>query len=279
MSELNNNISNDLVSIILPVLNPNPDMFRLAVQSLLDQTYQCIEIIIVEAPGDTSGQEIVRALDDSRIRYFRNPARTSLREQLNQGIAESRGLFIARMDADDISAPDRIVKQVTFLKQHSEVSLVGSCLEIIGDSGLTLGYRRLPENHLDIVSGLRIYCTIAHPSIMARKSDIIELGGYQDSAPMEDWDLWCRMALQGKIFYNIQEPLLKYRVHTQAGKVTALKKTLRTGIELKKRHFKGVTGCWGIREEVRCLLEQCLMVLPPRLVVKLFLNVSLRKSL
>ncbi len=270
---------NDLVSIILPVFNPNPALFKLAIESLLNQNYQNIEIIIVEAPSEYKGQETVESFSDPRIRYILNPGKTSLREQLNQAIAASRGQFIARMDADDISTPDRIAKQLKFLKDNKEVSLVGSCLEIIDEIGNFIGFRQLPEFHDDIVKGLRIYCTIAHPSIMFRKTDVIEMGCYQDSAPVEDWDLWCRMAISGKKFFNIQEPLLKYRVHAQAGKVTSLRKTLKTGIELKKRHFKGISGCWGPKEEIRCFLEQGLMLLPSMLVLKLFFILSLRSHM
>jgi len=270
---------NELVSIIFPVLNSDPELLKLAVESLLNQSYQNIEVIIVEAPGECIGQQIIEAFGDTRIRYILNPERTSLRDQLNQAIAVSSGQFIARMDTDDISFPDRIAKQIKYLKEHNDISLVGSCLEIINAEGRSLGFRQLPEDNEDIVKGLSVYCTIAHPSIMCRKNDIIEMGCYQDSAPMEDWDLWCRMALAGKKFYNIQEPLLKYRIHSQAGKVTSLIKTLKTGIELKKRHFKGVSGCWGIREELRCFLEWCLTFLPAKLVVKLFLMLSLRPQL
>lgn len=270
---------NELVSIILPILNPDPVLLKLAIESLLNQSYEHIEVIIIEAPSECIGKKIVESFEDTRIRYTLNQERTSLREQLNQAITVSKGQFIARMDADDISLPDRIAKQISYLKGHEDISLVGSCLEIINDEGTSLGFRQLPEANDDIVKGLRVYCTIAHPSIMFRRNDIIEMGCYQDSAPMEDWDLWCRMAIAGKKFCNIQEPLLKYRVHSQAGKVTSLRKTLRTGIELKKRHFKRIPGCWGIREELRCLLEWCLIFLPARLVVKLFLLLSIRPQL
>lgn len=269
----------ELVSIILPVLKPNPEFFKLAIESLLNQYYQCIEIVIVEAPSEFTGQRIVESFRDSRIRYVLNPAKTSLRDQLNQAIAISGGRFIARMDADDISTPDRIEKQLKLLKNSGDVSLVGSCLEMIDERGSFLGYRQLPEFHEDIVRELRIYCALAHPSVMFKKNDIVEMGGYQDNAPMEDWDLWCRMALSGKRFYNIQESLLKYRIHAKAGKNISFKKTLKTGIELKKRHFKTVPGCWGIREEFRCFLERVLMFFPSQLVIKFFLIVSLRSKL
>lgn len=272
-------ITDELVSIILPALNPDPTFFRSALESLLNQSYRHIEIIIVEAPGELTGQKIVESFKDPRIRYILNPARTSLKDQLNQAIAASRGQFIARMDADDISAPDRIEKQLQFLNANKEVSLVGSCLEIIDEKCRSLGFRRLPETHENIVRGLRTYCTIAHPSIMFRKIDAVEMGCYREGAPMEDWDLWCRMALSGKKFFNIQEPLLRYRVHDRAGKLTSLKKTLKTGIALKKRHFKSVPGCWGLKEELRCCLEQGLLFLPPKLVLKLFFISSLRSSL
>jgi len=221
--------------------------------------------------------KVVKEFTDPRIRYFLNPERTSLRQQLNQAIVASRGEFLARMDADDIAVRHRISQQLAYLAANDSVCLVGSNLEIIDEGGKTLGYRRFPADHDEISRKLRRYCAIAHPSVMFRKSVVTELGGYQVSAPMEDWDLWCRMVLSGKRLHNIQEPLLKYRVHAQAGKVLALRKTLRTGIALKKRHFHDLPGQWGCREALRCLLERLLLLLPPQVVVRLFLYAELRR--
>lgn len=263
----------------MPVFRPNKMMLKLAIESLLAQDYQNYEIIIVEDPSDYVANDIIEKYKDERIKYVLNNKRTSLCDQLNKAIALSRGIYIARMDADDICRYDRLSTQAKYLDNNSEISLIGSCLKVIDENNKTLGYRVFPEKHIDIVQGFRTYCTIAHPSVMFRRNDVIELGCYKESAPMEDWDLWCRMALSGKKLFNIQLPLLNYRVHSQAGKVTSLRKTLESGIELKKKYFKKMPGCWGIKERFRCFLERCLMYLPPKVVVALFLFLSMKKKI
>lgn len=268
----------DLVSILLPVLKPDLLLLKEAIDSILAQEHKNFELIIVEAPSEVTGEDVVKNYGDPRIRYVLNQERSSLRDQLNQAIALSRGDFLARMDADDISRPERLKKQLQYLKAHPEISLVGTNMEFIDEKGRSLGYRRFPEEHDVIARDLRVYCSIAHPTVMFRKADVIEIGCYKDSQPMEDWDLWCRMLLAGKQFHNIQEPLFKYRVHSQAGKVTVMKKTLRTGIDLKKRHFRYGKGTWGVREALRCFLEECLILIPSKIVLKLFILVTTRKT-
>jgi len=265
-----------LVSVLLPVLNPDPAMLGKAVKSILDQDYPELELVIVEDPGQRTGSEVVEGFADGRVRYTLNKERTSLREQLNLGVSLARGEFIARMDADDISRPERIRKQAAYLKDNPGITLVGSNLELIDGRDRTIGYRRFPESHDGIYRDLRLYCSVAHPAVMFRKSHVVEAGCYQVESPMEDWDLWCRMAIKGRRFHNIQEPLLKYRVHTQAGKFLSMRKTLLTGIELKERHFKGRPGEWGFREGFRCFVERLFMFMPPLLVLKLFLLSTVR---
>lgn len=263
--------------MLMPVYKPDIDLLGEAMRSILGQDHENLELVIVEDPSERTGQEVLQSFRDPRVRYTLNETRTSLKDQLNTGIGLSRGEYIARMDADDISVSSRLSKQLEFLKAHQEISVVGTNLEIINEKGVSLGYRRLPRDNEDIGRALRLYCSIAHPTVMFRKADIIGAGQYQAPAPMEDWDLWCRLYKSGRKFHNIQEPLFRYRVHSKAGKMTAMRKTLLTGIELKKRHFKG-TGTWGIRESVRCGLERVLTFLPPQLVLRLFLVQSLRRE-
>ncbi len=268
----------DLISVLFPVYKPDLGMLDEAIRSVLRQEHENLELVIVEDPSEKPGREVVSSFRDPRIRYALNESRTSLREQLNTGIGLSYGEYIARMDADDISVPSRLWKQLEFLKEHPEISVVGTNLEIINEKGVSLGYRRLPQDHEDIGRALRRYCSIAHPTVMFRKADIIEAGRYKAPAPMEDWDLWCRLYKSGRKFHNIQEPLFRYRVHSRAGKMTAMKKTLLSGIELKKHYFKDEPATWGILERFRCGLEGVLVFLPPQLVLRLFFIWSLRKE-
>ncbi len=268
----------DLISVLLPVYKPDFGLLAKAVGSVLGQDYKNLEVVIVEDPSDRLGREVIEGFSDRRIRYKLNDTRTSMIDQLNTGIGLSRGEYIARMDADDISMPSRLGQQLEFLREHPDISVVGTNIEIINEKGVSLGYRRLPERHEEIVRALRLYCSVAHPTVMFRKAAVIAEGLYQVSAPVEDWDLWCRLYKSGKKFHNIQEPLFKYRIHSQAGKITTMRKTLLAGIALKKRHFKNGIERWGFREDARCATERILMFLPPKIVLKLFLYHSLRKE-
>src|SRR4051812_32143424 len=92
-----------LVSVMMPVLNPHPVYFREAIESILAQSLQDLELVIVEDPSQASGQAVIDQLGDSRIRYFRNTARTSLVEQRNKALTEARADIVACLDADDIA--------------------------------------------------------------------------------------------------------------------------------------------------------------------------------
>ncbi|MGD0088843.1 MAG: glycosyltransferase [Planctomycetota bacterium] len=265
------------VSVLFPVYKPDPAFLREAVQSILEQDYSKLELVIVEDPSPQPGQATVESFADARVRYHLNKQRTSLLEQLNQGLQLCRGTYVARMDADDIALPARIGKQLRFLEERPAVWVSGTNIEVIDERGRTLGYRRFAEQHEEIAKAMRIYCPLAHPSVMFRRAAAMAVKGYQQEAPLEDWDLWCRMLGTGGKFYNLQEPLLRYRIHPQANKAHAVRKTLLMGIEVKERHFKQGMGTWGARERIRCWLERLLALLPGPLVVKLFL-LTLRRQ-
>jgi glycosyltransferase involved in cell wall biosynthesis len=260
-----------LVSVLMPVYKPDPGFLEEAIKSILEQDYKDLELVAVEDPSPANGRKVFESFNDPRIRYHLNEKRTSLREQLNLGLSLCRGTYIARMDADDISYPSRIGKQLRYLLEHPEINLVGTNLDYMSSSGKPMGLRRYPERHEDIARDLRLYASVAHATIMVKRVDILAMEGYRDAAPMEDWDLWCRMLMAGMKFHNIQETLYSYRQHAGMGKYKGLRKTLRTGIELKKKYFKDGRGTWGFRENLRCWVENVLMYVPAPVVFGLFL--------
>jgi glycosyltransferase involved in cell wall biosynthesis len=268
----------DLVSVIMPVYKTEKGLLSQSIKSILDQDYENLELIIVEDPSSCLANPIIKNFNDPRICYFINETKTSFAYQLNLGLAKSRGEFVARMDADDISEPTRIGLQYKFMKQHSEVSVVGTNLKIISGSNKEIGLRLYPETSIRIASRMRLENAMAHPSVMCRKKDILNCGGFDPAFGMvADYDLWCRMILAGENFYNLQQPLLRYRVHAQASKVTSLKKTIRATLAIKRRHFKGKKGLWGSKEALRYQLEKFLLFLPPRLVLKMFIILSFKR--
>ncbi|MDW8030145.1 MAG: glycosyltransferase family 2 protein, partial [Armatimonadota bacterium] len=136
-----------IVSVVMPAFNPHPVYFRQAVESILNQTFEDWEFVIVEDPSPRQAAEILKDYPDPRIRHFVNPKRTSLVQQRNRALEEACGKLIACQDADDISEPERLAKQVAFMESNPDVAVLGTPLTVIDGDGKVLGYRFYPCEH------------------------------------------------------------------------------------------------------------------------------------
>src|SRR5579872_1929530 len=135
-----------LVSILMPFYNAGED-FRTALGSILAQTYENWELLLCD-DGSTDGSlALARSFQDERVVVWTDGQRKGLAARLNECIDRARGRFMARMDADDVSYPERLQKQVEFLASHREIELVGCQMLIFGENNEPLGKRRLPEEH------------------------------------------------------------------------------------------------------------------------------------
>ena len=207
-----------LVSVIVPVYNAARFLAE-AIESLLAQTLANFEIIAVN-DGSTDGSK--RLLDcaaaaDPRIRVLSRP-NTGIVSALNDGLAEARGEFIARMDADDVSLPKRLAEQVAYLREHPECVAVGTDVLYTDPEGCPLIRHHPAEDHERIVAQLVAGNggAIVHPSIMCRRSTIEELGGYRVRYQwIEDLDLYLRLSERGQLA-NLPEVYLHYRQHLQS---------------------------------------------------------------
>jgi glycosyltransferase involved in cell wall biosynthesis len=268
--------SKPIVSVVMPVLNPHPVYFRQAIESVLNQTFEDWELVIVEDPSPRPAVEILKDYPDPRIRHFVNPQRTSLVKQRNRALHEAKAELIACQDADDISEPERLEKQVKFMENYPEVAVLGTWLRVIDEDGQTLGFRRYPCDHDDIVRAMRIYNPIGQPSVMFRREVALKHGGYRYekfSGIGEDYDLWCRLAKKGERFANLPEPLVRYRVHLAGIKTSKLRDALRGTIEIKQLHFG---ADMDFRARLRLVGERLLLFLPPKFVLWLFLKTSIK---
>jgi len=267
-----------IVSVVMPVLNPHPIYFRQAVESILNQTLDDWELVIVEDPSPRSAADILKDYPDPRIRYFVNPQRTSLVAQRNRALNEARAELIACQDADDISEPDRLAKQVAFLEAHPDIAVLGTQLTVIDGDGQVLGYRRYPCDHDSIIHAMRLFNPIGQPSVMFRKQIILRAGGYQYDGypPVEDYDLWCRLARRGCQFANLPEALVRYRVHVGGMKTSKLRGILKGTMRLKMMHWRDQMD---FQARLRLFAERVLLLLPPKLVLWLFLKTQIKKSL
>ncbi|WP_157942209.1 glycosyltransferase [Salinibacter altiplanensis] len=195
-----------------------------AVESILNQTFEDFEFIIIN-DGSTDGSKDILdkfAGQDERIRVVHQENR-GLIKSLNRGVDMARGQYIARMDGDDISYPERLEYQVQFLHRHSNVGVVGTNVEKIDAEGRFKGSWS-PPTEPEIVSWKLLFNTcLCHPSVVIRQSLLEALGGYAEWAKhAEDYELWTR-AVQVSQLSNIPDTLLKLRRHD--GSVTVSKRT------------------------------------------------------
>lgn len=194
----------------------NAKHFDIAMESIFNQTLPPDEVVLV-VDGPVNGE-----IDDVIEKYekqYRCLNVVRLKENVGHGNARRRGMqecsneLIALMDADDICVNTRFEKQVEIFKKNSEVSVVGGLIdEFIDNPQNVIGSRIVPQNDDDIKLYMRKRCPMNQMTVMMKKTDVGEVGGYLDWYCDEDYYLWIRLALKEKKFYNIQENLVNVRV-------------------------------------------------------------------
>lgn len=203
-------MNSELVSIVMSVYNAQ-EYLDASINSILNQTYKNFEFIIVNDGSTDSSLNIIKSFRDERIRVL-DQANTGLAKALNNGISIANGKYIARMDADDISLPDRISMQVAFLEENLDYVIVGSNANFIDLKGEYLYTSKLSETNDEIASVLP-YCPFFHSSTMFLKDAFAKCNGYNEKIRhhFEDRILWNEMAKIGKL-HNIGTALLEYRI-------------------------------------------------------------------
>jgi glycosyltransferase involved in cell wall biosynthesis len=204
------------LTVLMPVYN-GERYLKEAVESILGQTFSDFEFLIVDDGSQDGTSAIVRAYGDERIRLVENGRNLGLIRTLNAGLQLARGRYVARMDADDVSLPQRLELQWRYLQRNPHVSVVGTQYRMIDENGLVLSTRK-PESR-DFLISFRMYVEaynpVCHPAVMFRTEEIRAQGGYDASFPnAEDAALWFRLNSLGVRFANIPRVLVLYRTHT-----------------------------------------------------------------
>jgi glycosyltransferase involved in cell wall biosynthesis len=198
-----------LVSVILPFLNGWP-AFEPALRSILNQTYRNWELLLCDDGSKDGSLELARAIHDPRVLVWSDGQSLGLAARLNECIDRAKGSLIARMDADDLSYPRRLERQVAFLDSHPDVDVVGCRMLIFGEDGEPLGKRGLPLHHEGIVANPALGFGLAHPTWMAR-AEWYGRHRYDPTAiRFEDIELLYR-AYRTSRFANLPEILYGYR--------------------------------------------------------------------
>ena len=205
----------------MPVKN-GEKFLKASVDSILKQSFQRFELIIVDDGSTDSTWEMMvkNAQEDDRIRISKAEG-SGIVDALNQGLSRSKFDLIARMDADDISLPNRLELQYEYFNSNKSIDVVGANIEVFGwsptdgwgsESSHTVQFpnsQKTIESSLKTVGG---FWVLAHPVVMIRKNALVAAGGYSNRFDRaEDLDLWVRLHLKGAKFSNIERVLLKYR--------------------------------------------------------------------
>lgn len=188
---------------------------RQSIESILNQSFSDFEFIIIEDCSTDNSLNIIKeyAEKDPRIKLIQKSENKKMRgfiENLNIGIKKAKGKYIARMDADDISYPNRFEKQIEFLEKNPKIFMVGSSINFIDENNNFIKKLNALKNNTDIQKLMPKKITMYHPVIMFRNEQGIE---YREKIYYcEDYDFYLRLMLSGKKFANIEEPLMDYRI-------------------------------------------------------------------
>lgn len=213
MSQTSSKQTPPTVSVLLSVYNADKYV-SIAIESILNQSFQDIELIIVDDCSTDASWNVCQkyAQLDNRIRASRNNLNMGGGETLNIALGLAKGRYIAIQDNDDWSYPDRLANQLTFMEAHPDVGVVGGSMEIINENGEVVGKRAYNLTDDSIRNNIFRYSPFCHPLVMIRKS-ILDIVGHRnfDLAPADDYDLYFRIGKLSK-FANLNKVLLKYRV-------------------------------------------------------------------
>lgn len=187
---------------------------RASVESILAQTFADFEFVVVDDGSTDSTSDILRSYDDPRLRLLTQP-NAGYVAAWRRAIASSSSAWLARMDADDVSHPRRLEQQMEFLAAHPEVDVLGTAAICIDEHGDVMRYDDLVTHDRLIRAELRRGNPLYHGSVVMRRDTYDASGGYRSEAvPVEDYELWVRMALDPEVrFANLTDRLYEYRVH------------------------------------------------------------------
>ncbi len=196
------------VTVCLPVYNASAYL-RECIDSILGQTFPDFELLIVDDGSTDESADIVRSYADPRIRFFMRSH--DYIGSLNFLLAESRGKYIARMDADDVMMPDRLKMQFEYMEEHPDVDILGGGAHCFGDENLTVTpFHDGPMRLEMFMRG----CALMHPTVMMRRSSVEKhhLRYDREFIYAEDYQLWVRALEVGLYVTNIEHPVIRYRV-------------------------------------------------------------------
>jgi len=239
------------LSVIMAVYNAER-YIKESLESVFSQTYDDFELILISDGSTDNSLELLKPYAKrSNVTLLQNKYNEGYGYSRNRGFIAAQGEYIAIHDADDVSLPHRFQKEVEFLDQRKDITVVGGHAVRISDTGQFIGSMSYPpENTEDAFRVIRQFKLnpIIDPSSMFRRQPILDIGCYRmepELKTVHDFDLWCRLLLEGHYLYNFQEPLIKYRINpagvTRIRKQEQVEATDLVWAAFKRRSFPKVT--------------------------------------
>ena len=245
--------NNPVVSVIMSVYNESAKWINDSVSSILQQTYKDFEFIIIcDNPQNEGGIRVLKqfAANDNRIRLLFNDSNIGLTKSLNRGLSISSGKYIARMDADDISMPFRLEKQVAYMESHPEVIVCGTQIKLIGNVPFIHSTEWIRSGSDDIKAYLMFNSCFAHPTVIIRSSKLREYNLTYDESyrQAQDYRMWEVLCDKGE-FANLQEKLLLYRISSAQITRRANSSSVDNGKKVRRRMVSYWLEKYGLKSE------------------------------
>jgi glycosyltransferase involved in cell wall biosynthesis len=240
-----------VVSIVMSVYN-GERFLRAAIDSLLAQTLGDWELIVVDDASTDATLDILGEYHDPRIRVLRNETNRKQAVCSNRGIAAASGRYIARLDADDISLPNRLAEQIGYLETHPEVTMVASAAYFINEAGSRVDLRTGGLNGCTVNFVFTWWCPLIHSSVVFRSDVARPPNAYNEDARYcftEDYEFMSRIAFHGKLRV-LAAPLIEYRIHPSSVSATEINEQLPQIDFIARANIKRATGldvddvCW-----------------------------------
>lgn len=230
------------ISICMCVYTEPHDWISKAINSILNQTYKNFELIIVnDNPNDGKLNLFLSKFNDNRIHLVHNSINIGLANSLNKGFQLAKGKYFARMDADDISMPNRIEKQFDFLEANKNIDLIGTNILVVDEKEKELYLSSKPTSCKKLKKIIQYKSVVFHPTWMFRSEVFADLNGYRNFPTSQDYDFTYRLLDKGYIISNLQEVLLHYRYNKNGitiSKALIQKKIKKYIVELHQQRIK-----------------------------------------
>ncbi len=260
-----------IVSVIIPAYNAE-EFLEDSILSIVNQTFEEIEIILIDDCSSDKTWKLIQqhAEKDSRIKGYQNKHNLGIAGNRNKGVSLASGKYLVWQDADDISFPWRIEKQLNFMESNPEVGIVGGFLELFNNE-TTIGERQYPTEDRDLRRCIFRYSPIAQPAAMVRKAAIDKVGTYSlKYPPAEDLDMTFRIGEHYKLA-NIGEVLIRYRESDGNATFSNLRKMELSTLEIRKTFMRSSAYQVRAADIIYNLLHfVSVWIIPSKAKIKLF---------